>query len=259
MHFPSRAQLASVLVLAVLAAPVVAETTLNGGVRLSRDSNVNGSPDTPNKDNQRSDTYLTTSASAVYFTPLNKEQTNYFIGQVGAMFANYHNYKNLNNSTLVASAGLYRQLSPKWSGQLMGRGFVRETRQQDRNSSGYGATLEIKRQMTDTIWLKGIVDYEDSSANLRTFSNTGMTYGLNLGYLPKKDRFINLGVSKSERDFKSVTPFTSKSTVWFIDGTEKISKNWYLSLGYAFADNDSNFAGTAYSSHMISAGLSFSY
>lgn len=259
MHRPLRPQLAVAMVLLLLAAHAHAETTINAGVRLSHDSNVNGSPDTPSKNNQRSDTYLTTSASAVYFTPLDKERTNYFIGQVGALFSRYHNYTNLNNSTLMASAGLYRQLSPKWSGQLTGRGFVRETRQDDRNSSGYGATLEIKRQMSDKVWLKGIVDYEDSSANLRTFSNTGTTYGLNLGYLPKKDRFINLGVSKSDRNFKSVTPFSSKSTVWFIDGTEKISKNWYLNLGYAYADNDSNFAGTAYTSHVVSAGLSFSY
>ena len=259
MHRPFRPQLALALALVALAAHVQADTTLNAGVRLSHDSNVNGSPDTPNKNNQRSDTYLTTSASAVYFTPLDKERNSYFIGQVGARFSRYQNYTNLNNSSLVASAGLYRQLSPEWSGQLTGRGFVRETRQTDRNANGYGATLEIKRQLSDKVWLKGIVDYEDTSANLRTFSNSGTTYGLNLGYLPKKDRFINLGASKSERDFKSVTPFSSKSTVWFIDGTEKISKNWYLSLGYAYADNDSNFAGTAYTSHVVSAGLSFSY
>ncbi|MDB5797937.1 MAG: hypothetical protein JWP36_1839 [Paucimonas sp.] len=251
--------LATSVALMLVASTARAEVTFNAGARLSHDSNVNGSPDLPSRANQRSDTYLTTSASAVYFTPLNQEQTTYFVGQVGALVSKYNKFRNLDNSALVGSAGVFRQFSPAWSGQLTGRGFVRETQQADRNATGSGATLEIKKQMTDTLWLKGIADYEDARANLATFSNAGWTYGLNLGYLPRKDRFINAGVSQAKRDFKSAPVFSSKSRVWFIEGTEKLSKNWYLSLGYAFQDNDSNFAGTAYTSHVLSAGLSFSY
>ncbi|WP_151447359.1 hypothetical protein [Lacisediminimonas profundi] len=259
MHGPFHLKLAAATALAVLAASSHAEVTLNAGARLSHDSNVNGSPDLPTKANQRSDSFLALSASAVYFTPLNREQTDYFVGQVGALVSRYNNFSNLDSSTLMGSAGFYRQFSPKWSGQLTGRAFVRETRQHDRDSSGYGATAEIKRQLTQTVWLKGVADYEDNRANLSTFSSTGPTYAVSLGYLPNKDRFINLGFSHASRDFKSTTPFNTKSKTWFLEGTEKVSKNWYLSLGYAFQDNDSNFAGTAYTSHIVSAGLSFSY
>lgn len=99
-------------VLAALAGPAQADVTFNAGAKLSHDNNVNGSPDTPTKANQLSDNYLTLSASAVYFTPLDAAQTRYFIGQVGAHSSAFNKFNNLDSSMLLASAGLYQQLSP---------------------------------------------------------------------------------------------------------------------------------------------------
>ena len=246
-------------VLAALAGPAQAEVTLNAGARLSHDNNVNGSPDTPTKANQRSDSYLTLNASAVYFTPLDAGQTRYFIGQVGASSSAYNTYSNLDSSMLVASAGLWQQLSPTWTGQVTGRGFTRNTKQTDRDSNGFGGTLEIKNQLSQTVWVKGVADYEDSKANLGMFSYTGETYGVNLGYLPLQDTFVNLGYSHTRRDFKSATPFISKSQTLFVEVSQRIAKNWYLNGGYAYGRNDSNIVGTAYTNNVFSLGLSFSY
>lgn len=245
--------------LAALAGSAQAEVTFNAGAKLSHDNNVNGSPDTPTKTNQRSDNYLTLSASAVYFTPLDAAQTRYFIGQVGAMSSAYNKFDNLDSSMLVASAGLYQQLSPTWSGQITGRGFTRNTQQSDRDSNGFGATLEIKKQLSKTVWVKGVADYEDNKANLGTYSYTGKTWGVNLGYLPLKDTFVNLGYSHNNRDFKSAAPFRSSTQTLFAEVSQRLAKNWYLNGGYAYGDNDSNVAGTAYTNHTLSAGLSFSY
>jgi hypothetical protein len=246
-------------VLATLAGAAQAEVTLNAGARLSNDNNVNGSPDTPNKMGQRSDNYLALNASAVYFTPINDAQTSYFIGQVGAMTAAYNKYNNLDSSMLVASAGIYKQLSSSWSAQVTGRGFRRYTRQTTRDSTGFGGTFEIKKQLSKTVWVKGVLDYEDNKASLSTFSSTGKTYGVNLGYLPFKDTFINLGYSHNNRDFNSALPFRTSSQTLFIEGSQRLAKNWYLNGGYAHLKNDSNYAGTAYTNHIVSIGVSFSY
>lgn len=245
--------------LVVAVGSACAETTLNAGARLSNDSNVNGSPDTPSKANQLSDNFLSLSASAVYFKPLNDAQTNYFIGQVGASTSIYNKFSNLNSSMLIASAGIYRQLSTTWSGQIMGRGFRRDTRQSERDSNGVGAALEIKKQLSSTLWVKGIADYEDNKANLSSFSSTGETYGLNLGYLPLTDTFVNLGYSQARRDFKSSLPFNATTDTLFVEVTQRLARNWYLNGGYAHMKNDSNFPGTAYTNQVLSLGLSFSY
>lgn len=246
-------------VLAALTGPVHAEVSLNAGVRLSHDNNVNGSPDRPSKANQLSDSFLSLSASAAYFKPLDAAQANYFIGQVGVQTSSYDKFNNLNSSMLAGSAGFYRQLSPTWSGQVMGRAFRRDTRQHERDSSGVGASLEIKKQLDPTLWIKGLADYEDNKANLDSFSYTGATYGVNLGYLPRPDTFVNLGYSHSGRDFKSVVTFTTTTQTLFVEVTERMSKNWYLSGGYAYMKNDSNFAGTAYTNQVLSLGVNFSY
>ncbi|MCF8470333.1 MAG: DUF2860 domain-containing protein [Parvibaculum sp.] len=245
--------------LAALTGPAQAEVTLNAGTRLSYDSNVNGAPDKPTKAAQRSDSYLTLNASAVYFTPLDAAQSRYFIGQVGASSSAYNKFNNLDSTMLVASAGLWQQLSATWSGQVTGRGFTRNTKQSDRDSNGFGATLEIKNQLTPTVWVKGVADYEDSRANLRMFSYTGETYGVHLGYLPLQDTFVSLGYSHTTRDFRSAASFVSKSQMLFAEVSQRVAKNWYLNGGYAYGDNDSNIAGTAYTNNIMSIGLSFSY
>ncbi len=245
--------------LVMLPGPAQAEISLNVGTRLSTDDNVNGSPDTPTKANQRSDSYLSLNASAVYYTPLDVLKTRYFIGQIGAFSSRYNKYENLDSSMLVASAGLYQQLSPTWSGQFTGRGFTRFTEQTERDSDGFGGTLEIKKQLTRTLWVKGVVDYEDNAANLRSFSYTGKTWGVNMGYLPFKDTFLNFGYSHNDRDFKSTAPFNSTTQTLFLEATQRLAEHWYLNGGYAYMDNDSNYAGTAYTNQVWSAGVSFSY
>ena len=242
-----------------LAAPAQADVTLNAGAKLTHETNVNGSPDTPTTANQRSDTYLTLNASAVYYTPLDAAKTSYFIGQVGALTSAYDKFDSLNRSMLVASAGFYQQLSPTWSGQIMGRGFSRATEQSARDANGFGATLEIKNQLSQSLWVKAIADYEDSKANLAAFSYTGQTYGVNLGYLPIKDTFVTLGYSHATRDFDTASAFSTTGQTLFADVSQRLAKNWFLNGGYAFQDNDSNVAATGYTNHILSLGLNFSY
>lgn len=243
----------------MLSAPVQAEVSLNAGVRFSQDNNVNGSPDTPSKANQRSDTSQNLNASVVYFTPLDEAKTRYFIGQAGAMASSYNTYNNLDGSMLIASAGLYQQLNPSWSGQFMARGFSRYTKQPTRDSGGYGGTLEIKKQLTQSIWIKGVADYESNRANLSAYSYTGNTWGLNLGYMPLENTFLTAGFSHNNRDFKTAAPFRTATQTLFVEVSQRLTKNWYLNGGYASMKNDSNYAGTAYTNHVLSAGVSCSY
>ncbi|MCX7192133.1 MAG: hypothetical protein NTY60_00630 [Proteobacteria bacterium] len=260
MRFALIPTLTAVVVAGVLVAPPVhADVSLNAGVRVSQDNNVNGSPDTPNKANQHSDTYQALNAGIVYFTPLDDAKTRYFIGQAGAMATSYNNYNNLDGSMLIASAGIYQQLAPTWSGQLMGRGFSRYTRQPTRDSGGFGGTLEVKKQLTQTFWLKGVADYEDNRANLSTYSYTGNTWGMNLGYVPLADTFVNVGFSQNNRDFKTSVPFRTSTQMLFVELSQRLTKNWYLNGGYASMKNDSNYAGTAYTNHVLSIGVSCSF
>ena len=242
-----------------LASTVQADVTLNAGAKMSAESNVNGSPDQPTTANQLKDSYRVLSASAVYFTPIDAANTSYFISQAGANSSAYSKYNTLDNSSLMASVGLYQQLSSSWSGTVTGRGFTRTTQQDARNAKGSGATLEIKNQLNETVWVKGIADYEGSKANLNSYSYTGNTYGLNLGYMPLKDTFFNLGYNHTTRDFKTTSPFQSTTKTLFAEVTQRIAKNWYINGGYALQNNDSNFAGSAYTNNIVSLGLNFSY
>jgi len=113
--------------LAVLAYPAQAEVTLNAGARLSHDNNVNGSPDTPTKANQRGDNYLSLNASAVYYTPLDAAQTSYFIGQAGAFSSACNQNKNLNTSMLVASAGSAGSMAGGFGSPVSGSGAGSQT------------------------------------------------------------------------------------------------------------------------------------
>ncbi len=259
MRFNPLATLTNAAVLTgglTLAVMAHADITLNAGAKLTYETNVNGAPD---KANQQSDTYRTLNASAVYYTPLDLAKTSYFIGQVGALSTAYNRFDNLDNSMVMASAGLYKQLSPAWSGQFTGRGFIRDTQQDARDSTGFGTTLEIKRQLGRTLWVKAIADYEDNKAGLSAFSYTGQAYGVNFGYLPLQDTFVSWGYSHAQRDFNTDPRFETTTQTAFAEVTQRLAKNWYLNGGYAYRHNDSNIAGTAYANHIVSLGLNFSY
>jgi len=245
--------------ISMLPAQAHAETNLNVGAKVYFENNVNGSPDTPNKANQLSDSYEMLSASGVYYTPLDAAKTWYFVGQIGALSSFYNKYSNLDNSMLLGSAGLYKQLLPKLSVQGTGRVFSRFTKQNDRNSNGFGATLEIKQQLSKTLWIKGVGDYEVNVANLKAYRYTGTTWGASLGYLPFKDTFLNLGYSHNNRKFKTILPFKTISQTLYIELSQRLTKNWYLNAGFAGMKNKSNYAGTAYTDYIESVGLSFSY
>lgn len=242
-----------------MAAPAQADVTLNAGAKLTHEINVNGSPDTPIKANQKSDNYLTMSASAMYYTPLDVSKTGYFIAQIGALSSAYGKFDNLDNTMLAASAGLYRQLSPSWSGQITGRGFTRDTKQSERDANGFGATLEIKDQLSQRLWIKAIADYEHSTANLDAFSYAGKTYGVSLGCVPLQNTFLNFGYSHASRDFETASAFKTTTQTLFVDVTQRLANNWYLNGGYAYQNNKSNIAGTGYTNHIVSLGLNYSY
>lgn len=237
-------------------APAHADMTFNAGAKATYEANVNGSP---TQASRLSDSHLALNASAVYYTPLDALKTSYFIGQFGASSSTYNRYNSLDNSAVIASAGLYKQFNSNWSGQVTGRGFNRETKQDERDSNGAGATFEVKNQLSKTVWVKAIADYDKSKANLNSFSYSGSTYGVNLGYLPLQNTFINLGFSHTRRDFKTTTPFRTNSQTLFAEVTQRIAKNWYVNGGYAFQDNKSNIPGTAYENHIVSLGLNYSY
>ena len=262
MRFTPLPTMANAAILAgglLLTVTAHADITLNAGAKLNYETNVNGSPDEPTTANQESDTYLTLNASAVYYTPLDAAKTSYFIGQVGALTAAYNRFDNLDNSMLMASAGFYKQFAPAWSGQRTGRGFMRDTQQDARDSDGLGATLEIKRQLGQKLWVKAVADYEDNKADLRAYSYTGATYGVNFGYLALQDTFINFGYSHAKRDFDTASPFRTTVQTVFAEVTQRLAKNWYLNGGYAYRDNASNVAGADYTNHLVSLGLNFSY
>lgn len=241
---------------ALTAVVAQADVTVNAGARLNYDSNVNGAP---NDSSRLSDTYTSLNASAVYSKALDRAQTAYFIGQAGVLANRYNKYDNLDNTALVASAGLFKQLSSSWSGQVTGRGFNRDAKQDARDSTGWGTTLEIKNQLTPTVWVKGIVDYEDSNANLNSFSYTGKSLGLNIGYLPRPNTFVSLGYNRAILDFKTSAAFRTTSDAYYVEVTQKLTKNWYLNGTVAHQNNDSNIAGTAYNKPMVSLGINYSF
>lgn len=233
-----------------------AELTLNAGLRLNQESNVNGSP---LKSDELSDSYTSLNASAVYYTALDSANTTWFIGQAGAFASAYKQYSNLNNTGLTASAGLYRQLSETWSGQLTGRTFRRDFRQTERDSNGWGSSFELKKQLTSTIWVKGVADYEDSRAELDPFSYKGKSLGLNAGYVPRQDLFLSAGYNRTKRDFETKDTFETTTDAYFADLTWQLASRWYLSTTYSLQDNKSNIPNTAYKNHGLSIAATYSY
>lgn len=236
-----------------------AEVTLNAGLRFTHETNVNGSPDKPSKDNQLSDNSATLSASAVYYTPVDSARSAYFVGTVGAMASSYNRYDQLNNSAIYGVAGLFKQFAPGLTGQASLRLFDRQTRQDERDSDGWGSTVELSKHFSKALWLKGVLDYENSNANLSSFGYDANSIGLVAGYSITDGTLLTVGTNYTKRRYDTNVAFNTKSTVLYGDVTQRVAKNWYVTGSYAYQDNDSNIAGTGYTNQVISLAVNFSY
>lgn len=252
----SAINLAVALIAGMTAGIAQAEITLNAGVRQSYQANLNGSTI---KANEKDDTYTGINASMVYYTSLDDARSVYFISNLGAQKTMFQKYDFLDSTGANLGLGLYKQLAPRWSAQFTGRGFMRDMQQKERDSNGWGTSAEIKHQLTQALWVKGVADYEDSKANLKAYNYTGKTVGVQAGALPFKNTFVNLGYNHAKRDFDTATKFTTTTNVVFADVSQRLWEKIYLSGSYAYMKNSSNIEGTAYNDQVASLGLSVSY
>lgn len=242
--------------LAVASASAGAETTLNLGARLSHDSNVNGAPSSGNR---QADTALAANATAGWYRALDEARSTYLIGQLGATATAYRRYGNLDHTLLLGNVGLYGQLAPEWTAQLTARLFHLDTQQSTRDAHGRGLTVELKRQLTPQFWVKALADHEHTEARSATFSYSGPTLGVALGWMPREHTFVTAGYSRNRRDFRSTPAFETRTDTFYVEVARRVAKNWYVSGGYAFRDHDSNVGGIGYASHLVSLGLSYSF
>ena len=239
----------------LVSAAAQADTTFNAGLKTTSESNINGATV---QANELSDRYTTLNASGVYYTALDSEKTSYFIGQVGASSNKYSTYTGLDSSSVGASAGLYQQLTQSWSAQLTGRGFGRSTTNPDRDSKGWGSTLEIKNQLSTTVWIKGVADYESTKANLNSNDNTGNTLGLSMGFLPLENTFASLGFNQNKRNF-TLSSFKTTSNTYYVDLTQRISKILYLNFAYAMQNNSNSASDLSSKNNILSAAINLSF
>ncbi len=233
-----------------------ADIVVNAGLGTTYESNVNGAPTSTGLG---SDTYTTLNASAQYFTPLDESKSTYFIGQFGALASKYNTFSNLDNTEAIASAGIYKQFNSSWSGELSGRGFDLHVQQNGLDARGEGTTLLVKNQLTSDLWLQGVADYEDSRADLSSYGYAGTTLGMNLGYLPWQNTFVNTGYNHISRNFDTAVGFTTTTQAYFVNVVQQLTKNWFLNGTYTYQDNTSNIAGTAYKDQILSLAINFSY
>lgn len=252
----SAVNLAAALIAGMAAGVAQAEITLNAGVRQSYQTNLNGSTI---KADEKDDSYTGINASMVYYTSLDEARSLYFISNLGAQKTMFQQYDFLDSTGANLGLGLYKQLTPRWSTQFTGRGFMRDMEQKERDSNGWGTSAEIKHQLTRTLWIKGVADYEDSKANLNAYNYTGETLGVQAGLLPFKKTFLNLGYSHAKRDFDTATKFITTANAVFLDVSQRVWEKIYLSGSYAYMKNSSNIEGTSYNDSVVSLGISVSY
>lgn len=233
-----------------------AEVAFNAGVRTGYDSNVNG---VARDAEEESDQFVSAAASVLYYTALDAAKTTYFVGQLGAISNRYDRYDVLDNSALILSGGLYRQLNADWSAQISVRNGLRQADQSARDTDSLGSTVEIKNQLTPQLWIKLVGDIEDADADLDYFSYTGSSVGVLLGYQVRANTFINGGYTYTQRDFATAADFETKTDTYFVEATQRLSSQWYLSGSYALKDNRSNIDATDYENHVVAVGINFHY
>lgn len=234
----------------------MADVTLNAGLQFAHESNVNGAP---NPADRLGDSSTTLNASAVYYTPLDLSRSTFVVATLGALDNRYHRYSSLDNTAVYGGVSLFKTLLPDLTAQASLRIFERHARQSERDTRGWGTTVEMTRYLSRSLWLKAFLDYENSRARLTPYGFSGHTVGMVGGYQILDRTFLSVGTNYNKRFYDSGIAFKTSTATAYLDLTRQLSKNWYVSGSYAYQNNNSNFPDTGYKDRTASLGLSFSY
>lgn len=234
----------------------MADVTLNAGLQWTHESNVNGSP---NAADRLGDSNTTLSASAVYYTPLDVARSSFFVATLGALDTRYNQYAFLDSTAVYGGASLFKTLLPDLTAQASIRVFERRARQSERNASGWGTTFEMTNYLSQTLWLKAFLDYENSRARLPSYSFAGHTIGIVGSYKILDQTLLSIGANYNRRFYDTDIAFRTSTATAYLDVTRQIAKNWYASASYSHQDNNANFPDSRYKDRIVSLGLTFSY
>lgn len=232
----------------------VAEPILDFGAGATYEDNINGSPSDADKEG---DFYTTLFASLGGYTRV--VEGTYLFLRGDAATSVYGKYNDLNVTIGGISAGVYKSFNDMLSAQLSLKGKIKTFKDEPRDSRALGGAIELKQQVTPTLWIKEGYEYERNNADSDLFGYKGHLAGVWSGYLIDPKTMLNLGYSYLSRKYDDATGFRTTSHTISAGLVRELAKRVYATIGYDRQINDSNVSGSDHNNNIYTIGVTYSF
>lgn len=205
---------------------------------------------------KKADYSTTIHADIVSRTVLNDSTALLF--QIGAEYTAYQKFKSLDFLIAQAKAGIAYNFTHDVSGKLYLTGATKDFKNDLRDSTAFGTSLQLKEKFTP-FWLKQRIDLEQNHAKDSLFSYDGSSAGLRAGYDITAQSYISVGFSYLIRKYKAPAGFKVNSQTASAEWNWNFAEHWSARVGYDREMADSNVPDSATTNNIYSVGLQASF
>jgi hypothetical protein len=143
----------------------------------------------------------------------------------------YGKYTDLSSTVVGAGTGVNLVLSDILSSRVDVIGKLKRFGDSDRNSTAYGAVINVKEKLTQVFSLTERLGYEDNRASSVLFTNTGTSAGITAGWSLSKAALLTLGDSYLEQRYAEGGGKFTTSTI-SLGFDYSLARSWNIAAEY---------------------------
>jgi hypothetical protein len=205
----------------------------------------------------KSDTSINIFADIGVLTKISPDTNLFLIG--GAQHTSYSSFTQFDFTIGGLSAGVYKGFGDVFSGKFAINGAIKNYQDSQRNSTAYGATLNLRERLTPIFWLRETYDYEQNNADSPLFTYTGNSGSIWAGLSAMHGTTFLLGYNYLVRDYNEPSGFKVTASTISLGVEHELVKKWYIDARYDHQISDSNVPGTNSTDNIYSIGFRYSY
>jgi hypothetical protein len=205
----------------------------------------------------KSDTSINIFADIGVSTKIDPDTSLFLMG--GAQHTSYSSFTRFDFTIGGLSTGIYKEFGDVFSGKLAINGAIKNYQDSQRNSTAYGATLNLRERLTPIFWLRETYDYEQNNADSPLFTYTGNSGSIWAGLSAMPGTTFLLGYNYLVRDYNEPSGFKVTASTISLGVEHELVKKWYIDARYDHQISDSNVPGTNSTDNIYSIGFRYSY
>lgn len=171
----------------------------------------------------------------------------------------YSKYTDLNSIVVGINGGIYKDFTDRVAAQITLKGKKNEFKDSRRSGVAYGASVEIKEQVSPRFWLKQEYEFEKNDADEALFTYRGHFLGVWAGYIVFPKTSLTGGYSFLSINYREPSNFKDEIHTVSFDISRDFLKKMIIHGNYSRQFINSSASDKGPTNNIFSIGVSYGF